>query len=70
MFRNNSNHTQESFLDSTYWRSSGIRNKLEKSWAPIFYEYEHIFLKIDEEPFSVLYSDKGRPAFPVNITIS
>ncbi|MCL0077775.1 hypothetical protein M1N61_01765 [Peptococcaceae bacterium] len=45
-----------------------IKAKLEKSWATIF--YEHVFCNIDEKPFSVLYSDIGRPNFPVNILLS
>jgi hypothetical protein len=38
-----------------------IREKLQKSWAPIF--YEHVFCKIDEEPFAVLYGTTGKPNF-------
>ena len=45
-----------------------IREKLVKSWAPIF--YEHVFSKIDEEPFSVLFDTIGRPNFPINILLS
>ncbi len=45
-----------------------IVEKLEKSWAPKF--YEHVFCQIDEEPFSVLYSHMGRPNTPVNVLLS
>lgn len=45
--------------------STRIQEKLKKSWAPIYYDY--VFCKIDEKPFAVLYSDVGRPNFPVNI---
>jgi hypothetical protein len=45
-----------------------IKEKLEKSWAPIF--YENVFCKIDENPFAVLYGTTGNPNFPVNILIS
>jgi hypothetical protein len=45
-----------------------IQVKLEKSWAPIFYEY--VFCNINEEPFSVLYATTGKPNFPVNIILS
>lgn len=48
--------------------SEAVKKKLENSWAPIF--YEHVFCKIDEKPFAVLYSDTGRPNFPVNIALS
>ena len=44
------------------------RNALEKSWAKIF--ADEIFPAIDEERFSVLYSDKAsRPNAPVNVII-
>ena len=68
MFRENIGHNQASMFESTYWMNPRIREKLRKSWAPIY--YEHVFCKIDEKPFAVLYSDVGRPNFPVNIAIS
>jgi hypothetical protein len=40
---------------------------LNKSWAKPFGDY--IFPMINEERFSVLYSDNGRPNTPVNIVI-
>lgn len=68
MFRENQNHNQQSLLDSTQWMNPRILEKLKKSWAPIF--YEHVFCKIDESPFSVLYAKNGAPNFPVNILLS
>ena len=68
MFRANHNHNQQTLLDSTQWMNPKIREKLQKSWAPIF--YEHVFCKTDEEPFSVLYGTTGKPNFPVNILLS
>ncbi|MCL2757663.1 MAG: transposase [Coriobacteriia bacterium] len=68
MFRANVEHNQLSMLDSTQWMDSKVREKLRKSWAPIF--YEHVFCQIDEEPFSVLYGTTGNPNFPVNILLS
>jgi hypothetical protein len=68
MFKENKDHLQGSILESTNWMSPGIKKKLEKSWAPIF--YEHVFCKIDEKPFAALYSDTGRPSFPINILLS
>lgn len=68
MFRENNDHLQGSLFESTNWMNSGIKAKLNKSWAPIFYEY--VFCNIDETPFSLLYSDMGRPNFPVNILLS
>ncbi|MBC7765710.1 MAG: transposase [Hyphomonadaceae bacterium] len=46
----------------------GIKSKLLKSWAPIF--YEHVFCQIDEKPFAVLYGETGNSNFPVNILLS
>lgn len=68
MFRKNTYVDQSSWLDSTNYMSDKIRKKLEKSWAPIF--FEHVFTKINEEPFAVLYGDTGKPNFPVNIMLS
>lgn len=68
MFKENNEHLQTSLLESTYWMNPGIKKKLEKSWASVF--YTHVFCNIDEKPFAVLYSDTGRPAFPVNVSLS
>ena len=68
MFKSNDDHSQSSVFDTSAWMNPRIKKKLEKSWAPVF--YEHVFCKIDEEPFSVLFSDKGRPNSPVNILLS
>lgn len=68
MFRANHNHTQQTLSDNTQWMNPKILEKLEKSWAPIF--YEHVFCKIDEQPFAVLYGVTGKPNFPVNILLS
>lgn len=54
----------DSFLNLT----ERERNTLNKSWAKIF--ADEIFPSIDEERFSVLYSDKAsRPNTPVNVLI-
>lgn len=68
MFKENNGHLQTAIFDSTSWMNPRIKAKLEKTWAPIFYEY--VFCNIDENPFAVLYSDTGRPNFPVNIAVS
>lgn len=68
MFKENNEHLQTSLLESTYWMNPGIKKKLEKSWASVF--YTHVFCNIDEKPFAVLYSDTGRPAFPINVILS
>lgn len=55
---------EDSFLKLTVRE----KNALEKSWAKIF--ADEIFPFIDEDRFSVLYSDKvSRPNTPVNVII-
>jgi hypothetical protein len=68
LFRENTAHNQISLCESFNWMNKRIQEKLKRSWAPIY--YEHVFCKIDEKPFAVLYSDVGRPNFPVNISLS
>ena len=68
MFRENTSHRQASFFDSTDTMDLRVKARLDKSWAPIFYEY--VFCQIDEKPFAVLYSDIGAPNFPVNIALA
>jgi len=68
MFRINDKHLQQSLFETSRWMNPRVREKLEKSWAPLF--YEHVFCNIDEEPFAVLYGDTGKPNFPVNILLS
>lgn len=67
MFKlNNSN--QISIYDSTLYLSEYHQKILNKSWAGYF--RENIFPKINEQSFSVLYSEKGsRPNTPVNIMV-
>lgn len=63
----NSNN-QINFNDSMFNLTEREKRFLEKSWAKRF--AEKIFFNIDEEPFSVLYSDKAsRPNTPVNVII-
>jgi hypothetical protein len=68
MFKANDKYDQETFFDSRQWMNPRVAAKLEKSWAPIF--YENVFKRIDEEPFAVLYGKTGKPNFPVNIMLS
>jgi len=68
MFVPNDGHTQQTIFNSTDWMDKKVRDKFNKSWAPIF--YEHVFKKIDEDPFAVLYGKTGKPNFPVNILLS
>ena len=59
---------QISFSDSLFGLTEREKKALEKSWAKVF--ADEIFPTIDEERFSVLYSDKdSRPNTPVNIIV-
>lgn len=61
-------YQQLSLNDSFMTLTERERKALEKSWAKIF--ADEIFPAIDEERFSVLYSDKAsRPNAPVNVII-
>lgn len=65
------NHTGEqqlSLFDSYNSLTEREKKFLAKSWAKYF--AEHIFPKIDEQPYAVLYSDKdSRPNTPVNVQV-
>ena len=59
---------QISLLDSLSGLTTREQKALENSWAKVF--ADEIFPKIDEERFSVLYSNKAsRPNTPVNVII-
>ena len=60
---------QISFDDSTFGMSDRERRFLQKSWSEAF--SKHIFPKINEDRFAVLYSDNpaSRSNTPVNIII-
>lgn len=68
MFRENKGHYQNSLVETKAWMHPRTSKKLEESWAPLF--YQHVFCKIDERPFAVLYGREGTPNFPVNILLS
>lgn len=59
---------QLSFFDSFSGLTAREQKALENSWAKVF--ADEIFPEIDEQRFSVLYSDKAsRPNTPVNVII-
>jgi hypothetical protein len=59
---------QLSLFDSFSGLTAREQKALEKSWAKVF--ADEIFPEIDEQRFSVLYSDKAsRPNTPVNVII-
>lgn len=64
-----SNTSQQIMLtDSTFNLTEREKNFLEKSWAKVF--ADKVFPAIDEDIFSVLYSDKAsRPNTPVNVIV-
>ena len=69
MFKENKRHQQQSLQETENWMKGSVKNKLNESWAPIF--YEDVFCEIDERPFSVLYSSStGAPNAPVNVILS
>ena len=60
---------QMSLFDSTYNLTEREKKALERSWAKVF--SEDVFPCIDEERFSVLYSDKNsRPNTPINVIVT
>ena len=63
------NEAQQMSIYDSYLKLPGyIRKVVDKSWAGDF--AEHIFPKINEERFSVLYSEAGsRPNTPVNVLV-
>ena len=66
--KNDAAYEQISLHDSTMDLTEREKRFLNRSWAKYF--AEHIFPKIDEAPFSVLYSQKdSRPNTPVNIQL-
>lgn len=65
---NDASTQQMSFFDAYDTLTTREKKFLEKSWAKYF--AEHIFPKIDEKPYAVLYSEKdSRPNTPVNIQV-
>lgn len=67
MFKKNDSR-QISIMDPCLNYPKYIQEALRKSWAPYF--YQHIFNNINEERFSVLFSENySRPNAPVNIIV-
>ncbi len=69
MFQKNEKHLQSPLLSSLDELPSGMRERLEQSWAGTF--RREVFARLDESPFAVLYSEKeSRPNVAVNVLIS
>lgn len=68
MFKRNNTHYQVDMLETANWMDQKTIEKLNKTWAVIF--YEEVFCKIDESLFAELYStENGRSNVPVNILL-
>ena len=68
MFRPNKKHLQTAIFTSVDQLSPKRQQRLQESWAGVF--YREFFCRLKEEPFAVLYSDvPSRPNIPVNVLI-
>ena len=68
MFRRNEQHLQWSLLSDLDALPPKLKERLEASWAGVF--YREVFVRLDEEPFAVLYSDEAsRPNIPINVLV-
>lgn len=68
MFRKSKHHLQPTLDNSVQHLPEHQRERLERSWAGVF--YREVFLRLDEMPFAVLYSDlPSRPNLPVKVLV-
>ena len=68
MFQTNTKHQQRKMFTAVDQLPATARKLLEVSWAQTF--YDEYFCKLEEEVFSVLYSNKkSRPNTPANILV-
>jgi hypothetical protein len=68
MFQKNDKHLQGTLLSTLDELPSGMRERLEQSWAGTF--RRAVFQQLDETPFAVLYSaEYSRPNVPVNVLL-
>lgn len=68
MHKPNETHRQKQLFSFLNILPKGMRERLENSIFPLF--YEEVFCKIDEQLFAPLYSEKAsRPNCPVNILV-
>ena len=69
MFRKNDQHLQMPMFSSIDSLPDRPRKRLDDSWAGTY--YHQVFVRIDEEPFAVLYADDpSRPNTPINVLVS
>lgn len=68
MFRKNEQHLQWPSFSDLDVLPPKLKERLEVSWAGTF--YREVFVRLDEEPFGVLYSDEAsRPNIPINVLV-
>jgi len=68
MFVPNDQHFQIAMFGSINSLPGKLQERLEESWAGNF--YREYFVRMDEKPFAVLYSDEpSRPNIPVNVLV-
>ena len=68
MFKSNKKHLQPNLFSTINQLPEKQRKRLETSWADTF--YREVFCRIDEEKFSVMYSDEpSRPNTPINVLV-
>jgi hypothetical protein len=64
MFKEHDVDEQQNLFDASNWMSKRTQKELRESWAPVV--NEHVYKKIDEQPFAVLYDPQyGAANFPV-----
>jgi len=68
MFKKNTKHQQPALISAVSELPEKQRKRLETSWAGTF--YQEFFSRMNEETFSVLYSDlPSRPNVPINVLV-
>jgi hypothetical protein len=68
MFKKNAKHQQPALISAVSDLPEKQRERLKSSWAGTF--YQEFFSRMNEETFSVLYSDlPSRPNVPVNVLV-
>jgi len=68
MYKRNQNHLQPLLISNVSDLPEEQQQRLEKSWAGVF--YRDFFSRIKEDTFAVLYSDiASRPNIPVNVLL-
>ncbi len=68
MYKANRRHLQPLLISSVSDLPEKHQQRLERSWAGVF--YREAFCRLKEEPFAVLYDDQpSRPNIPVNVLV-